>query len=83
VYRYGYNEFISSINYVVDDSPVSPSTLTTIITDIYQEYFSSPQQKTTSKEDLQKAINGLQILADKGNEKAKKAIIGLKILLNK
>jgi hypothetical protein len=83
VYRYGYNEFISSINYVVDDSPVSPSTLTTIITVIYQEYFSSPQQKTTSKEDLQKAINGLQILADKGNEKAKKAIIGLKILLNK
>ena len=41
------------------------------------------EQKTTSKEDLRKAIAGLQILADKGNEKAKKAIIGLKILLNK
>ena len=36
-----------------------------------------------SKEDIEKAIKGLQFLADKGNEKAKKAIIGLKILLNK
>lgn len=41
------------------------------------------EEQTTSKEDLRKAIAGLQILADKGNEKAKKAIIGLKILLNK
>lgn len=43
----------------------------------------TPKEQTTSKEDLRKAIAGLQILADKGNEKAKKAIIGLKILLNK
>lgn len=37
----------------------------------------------TKKEQIQKAIAGLQILADKGNEKAQKAIIGLQYLLNK
>lgn len=36
-----------------------------------------------SKEDIQKAIKGLQYLADKGNDKAIKAIKGLQILLNK
>jgi hypothetical protein len=44
--------------------------------------FNSPAQKK-SKADIEKAIKGLQFLADKGNDKAKKAIIGLKILLNK
>jgi hypothetical protein len=39
--------------------------------------------KAKSKADIEKAIKGLQFLADKGNDKAKKAIIGLKILLNK
>lgn len=36
-----------------------------------------------SKEDIQKAINGLKYLADKGNEQAAKAIKGLEYLLNK
>jgi len=47
----------------------------------YKLFNSGGQAK--SKEDIEKAIKGLQFLADKGNEKAKKAIIGLKILLNK
>jgi hypothetical protein len=38
---------------------------------------------TPSKEDIQKAIVGLQYLANKGNEEARKAIIGLTYLLNK
>jgi hypothetical protein len=38
---------------------------------------------TKSKEDIQKAIKGLQYLADKGNDKAIKAIKGLEYLLNK
>ena len=85
--RYGYNEFISSINYELDKRPAGVVVLSELITDIYEEYYSTPKdtpkEQTTSKEDLRKAIAGLQILADKGNEKAKKAIIGLKILLNK
>lgn len=48
---------------------------------LYELFNSSGKGK--SKEDIEKAIKGLQFLADKGNEKAKKAIIGLKILLNK
>lgn len=47
----------------------------------YKLFNSGGQAK--SKQDIEKAIKGLQFLADKGNEKAKKAIIGLKILLNK
>jgi hypothetical protein len=39
--------------------------------------------KAKSKEDIQKAIKGLQYLADRGNENAKKAIKGLQYLLNK
>ena len=38
---------------------------------------------TRSKEDIAKAIKGLQYLADKGNENAIKAIKGLQYLLNK
>lgn len=41
------------------------------------------EKKSQSKEDIEKAIKGLQILADKGNEKAKKAIVGLRYLLDK
>jgi hypothetical protein len=47
----------------------------------YKLFNSGGQAK--SKADIEKAIKGLQFLADKGNDKAKKAIIGLKILLNK
>ena len=48
------------------------------------KYYITEETKTAkSKEEIEKAIKGLQFLADKGNEKAKKAIIGLKILLNK
>lgn len=45
------------------------------------DYGQTEPQK--SKEDIQKAINGLKYLADKGNEKAAKAIKGLEYLLNK
>ena len=41
------------------------------------------EETANKKEQIQKAIAGLQILADKGNEKAQKAIIGLQYLLNK
>ena len=48
------------------------------------KYYIAEETKTAkSKADIEKAIKGLQFLADKGNDKAKKAIIGLKILLNK
>lgn len=43
----------------------------------------TPEETANKKEQIQKAIAGLQILADKGNEKAQKAIIGLQYLLNK
>jgi len=45
--------------------------------------FSENINATRSKEDIQKAIKGLQYLADKGNDKAIKAIKGLEYLLNK
>lgn len=45
--------------------------------------FSDVETSVKSKEDIQKAINGLKYLADKGNEKAAKAIKGLQYLLNK
>jgi hypothetical protein len=46
--------------------------------------FNTPQQtETKTKADIEKAIKGLQYLADKGNEKAIKAIKGLQYLLNK
>jgi hypothetical protein len=45
--------------------------------------FSDVTNATKSKEDIQKAIKGLQYLADKGNDKAIKAIKGLQYLLNK
>jgi hypothetical protein len=53
------------------------------IVDEEAEKTPAPEAPKKSKEDIEKAIKGLQFLADKGNEKAKKAIIGLKILLNK
>jgi hypothetical protein len=45
--------------------------------------FSDVTNATKSKEDIQKAIKGLQYLANKGNDKAIKAIKGLQYLLNK
>jgi|694.fasta_scaffold21915_8 hypothetical protein len=47
------------------------------------DYPTEENPKTKSKEDIEKAIKGLQYLADKGNEKAIKAIKGLQYLLNK
>jgi DNA polymerase III sliding clamp (beta) subunit (PCNA family) len=41
------------------------------------------ETKVQSKENIEKAIKGLQYLADKGNDKAIKAIKGLQYLLNK
>jgi hypothetical protein len=88
--RYGYNENIGSINYVAYDEPVSVVTLAFNIDDIATAFFNNQQQEeapattgTRSKEDIAKAIKGLQYLADKGNEKAIKAIKGLQYLLNK
>jgi hypothetical protein len=51
----------------------------------YPQLYGNYNKATTtpSKEDIQKAIVGLQYLADKGNEEARKAIIGLTYLLNK
>jgi hypothetical protein len=45
--------------------------------------FSDVDEPKNNKENIQKAINGLKLLADKGNEKAAKAIKGLQYLLNK
>jgi hypothetical protein len=47
------------------------------------DYPNQEKPATKSKEDIEKAIKGLQYLADKGNEKAIKAIKGLQYLLNK
>ena len=88
-FRYGYNEDIGTINYIIDDSPVSPVTLAYEIDDISTAFYKNLKEEapattaTKSKEDIEKAIKGLQYLADKGNEKAIKAIKGLQYLLNK
>lgn len=85
LFRYGYSEgSFATVNYFLDEIPISPTTLAFTIRDIYYNYFMKKDEpKAKSKEEIEKAIKGLQFLADKGNEKAKKAIIGLKILLNK
>lgn len=78
-------EYVASVNYVIDNVPTTPFTLARVIEDIYLDSSESTKKEnaTDKKEQIQKAIAGLQILADKGNEKAKKAIIGLQYLLNK
>lgn len=87
--RYGYNENIGSINYEMDKKPNSVVTLAYEIDDIATAFFNQQQQEEApkpaakSREDIEKAIRGLQYLADKGNEKAIKAIKGLQYLLNK
>ena len=87
--RYGDNENITSISYVIGDNPISPQTIASVIDDVATDFFErkkqeeSPKSEGKSKEDIEKAIKGLQYLADKGNEKAIKAIKGLQYLLNK
>ena len=85
-------DFIGSLNYIKNGVAAKPFTLAKNLEDEYilsqpenkpQEDASTKEPKLTKKEEIQKAIAGLQILADKGNEKAKKAIIGLQYLLNK
>lgn len=90
-------DVISTINYVENDKPVEVSVLADLIDDIYKDYYleespapapepqpaPAPAPAAKSKEDIEKAIKGLQYLADKGNEKAIKAIKGLQYLLNK
>jgi hypothetical protein len=73
-----------------DSVPISPSTIAGLIENIYDnERGGKPTEESPattgskSKEDIEKAIRGLQYLADKGNEKAIKAIKGLQYLLNK
>lgn len=90
---YKYNEpdvFLGSVNYVANNTPITPQTLASLIREIYVDNFEVPKSEekpsevpAKSKEDIEKAIKGLQYLADKGNEKAIKAIKGLKYLLNK
>lgn len=87
--RYGYNENIGSVNYEMDKRPNSVATLANIIDEMVSDFFNEQKQEEPqmpqrkSKEEIEKAIRGLQILADKGNEKAIKAIKGLQYLLNK
>jgi hypothetical protein len=90
--KYGYNISVASVNYVIGDenNAVSTSTLAGIIDDVYENERGGKGNEeaptttaTKSKEDIEKAINGLQYLADNGNEKAIKAIKGLQYLLNK
>ena len=90
--KYGYNISVASVNYVIGDenNAVSTSTLAGIIDDVYNNERNGKGNEeaptttaTKSKEDIEKAINGLQYLADNGNEKAIKAIKGLQYLLNK
>jgi hypothetical protein len=90
--KYGYNISVASVNYVIGDenNAVSTSTLAGIIDDVYDNERGGKGNEeaptttaTKSKEDIEKAINGLQYLADNGNEKAIKAIKGLQYLLNK
>lgn len=50
---------------------------------VYPKLYSVFNAPIKSKESIQKAIKGLQYLANKGDEKAKKAIKGLQYLLNK
>lgn len=74
-------ELAKTISYIVDDE-----------TDRGNNNIPQQQQPTPpapseggkmSKQDIEKAIKGLQILAAKGNANAQKAIKGLQILLNK
>ena len=51
--------------------------------DVYPKIIAAFEEQPINKAQLTKAIAGLEILAAKGNEKAKKAIIGLQYLLNK
>jgi hypothetical protein len=53
--------------------------------DVYPKLFKlfSDVEESTNKEQIQKAINGLKYLADKGSTQAAKAIKGLEYLLNK
>jgi hypothetical protein len=85
--EYGYYDKIAgSVNYLIDKTPLSPLTMADSIIDLYNNYFQNNKQDEPTpinKAQLTKAIAGLEILAAKGNEKAKKAIIGLQYLLNK
>jgi hypothetical protein len=90
--KYGSNVSVGSVNYVIGEEnyPVSTSTLAGLIENIYDNERDGKSNQeapaatgTKSKEDIAKAIKGLQYLADKGNEKAIKAIKGLQYLLNK
>jgi hypothetical protein len=88
------NEADRNINYdvlngrgeVIDSIDMYEKTLLELL--ISNPFYWTPiypfrQPQLTQKEKLEKAIKGLQYLADKGNENAKKAIKGLKYLLNK
>ncbi len=90
--KYGYNVSVGNVNYVIGEEnyPVATSTLAGLIENIYDNERGGKSNEeapattgTKSKDDIAKAIKGLQYLADKGNEKAIKAIKGLQYLLNK
>jgi hypothetical protein len=87
--EYGdYSKNFGTVNYIIDKTPLSPLTISDMIYNIYDGIYGNNSQEEdeptpTDKEKLTKAIAGLEILAAKGNEKAQKAIIGLKYILNK
>jgi len=87
--EYGdYSKNFGTVDYIVDKTPLSPLTISDMIYNVYDYIYGNISQEEdeptpTDKEKLTKAIAGLEILAAKGNEKAQKAIIGLKYILNK
>jgi hypothetical protein len=81
-------DFITAVNYILDVNPIKPFTLAKVIEEIYIDNTQQTQPKEDSKDTiiektqkLNKAIAGLTILANKGNEEARKGILGLEIIL--
>lgn len=87
--EYGdYSKNFGTVNYLIQKAPLRSDVIANVIYDIYDSVYGNNSQEEdepmpTDKEKLTKAIAGLEILAAKGNEKAQKAIIGLKYILNK
>ena len=63
--RYGYNQIIGTVNYVINDTAVSPQTLDSLIREIYVDNFEVPKSEekpaeaqAKSKEDIEKYLRG-------------------------
>jgi hypothetical protein len=74
---------ISNIPYHSMSGVVKPEILAEMINDDFEDYFKEVQEHETmpTKQEIEKAIKGLEVLAKYGNEDAVKAIKGLKLLL--